>query len=143
MGIILSINVSKKKGCRKKRVEKARVNEYGIEGDAHAGKGLRQMSFLTLESIEKMRKKGYNIQYGELAENITLGGISPNDIKVGKKLKIGKEVIVEITKIGKDCKEDCSLFKGHFEDCMMAKEGFFAKVIRGGEIKIGDAVEIT
>ena len=140
MAKIVSINVSNKKGCRKYPIKEAFL-KYGIEGDAHSGKGERQLSLLSTSSIEKMRKKGYNIQYGELAENITIDGIKASDIKIGLKMAIGK-AIIEVTKIGKDCNKECELFKGKVEDCMMAKEGFFAKVIKEGEIKIGSNIKI-
>ncbi len=141
-GKILSINISKKKGCRKYPVESAVITDMGIDGDAHAGPGVKQISLLTLKSIEKMRKKGYKIEYGELAENLTIDGIKPDEIRIGMRIRIGKNAIIEVTKIGKECHEECELFKGKIEDCMMAKEGFFARVIRGGEIKVGDAVSI-
>jgi len=140
MAKIISINRSREKGCRKYPVIRAFL-KYGIEGDAHAGKGEKQISLLTLRSIEKMRERGYNIQYGELAENITLDGLDPSEIKIGMKLGIG-DAIIEVTKIGKKCNHDCELFKGNVEDCMMAKEGFFAKVIKEGEIKVGDEIKI-
>ena len=140
MAKIISINVSRRKGCRKYPVKSAFLKN-GIVGDAHAGKGEKQLSLLTKSSIEKMWRKGYNIQYGELAENITIDGIEAEDIKVGMRMKIG-EAIIEVNKIGKECNKECELFKGKIEDCMMAKEGFFAKVIKEGEIKVGNEVMI-
>lgn len=140
MGKLLSINVSREKGCRKYPVKNAVITEMGIEGDAHAGPGVKQISILTLRSIEKMRAMGYKIDYGMLAENLTVDGIEPDEVRIGSILKIGESVVLEVTKIGKDCRENCELFKGKVEDCMMAKEGFFAKVIEGGKIKVGDEV---
>jgi len=140
-GIVSSINISDRKGQRKKPVKVARITKYGIEGDAHAGEWHRQISLLAEESIEKMRKKGLQIGYGDFAENITTKGINLAEIKVGQRLRIGNEVIVEVTQIGKKCHDECEI-KRLIGECIMPKEGIFARVIVEGTIKVGDKITV-
>ncbi|MCD6447835.1 MAG: MOSC domain-containing protein [Thermoplasmata archaeon] len=113
----------------------------GIKGDAHAGRWHRQISLLAEESIEKMRKKGLQIGYGDFAENITTKGINLAELKVGQRLKIGNEVIIEVTQIGKKCHDDCEI-KRLTGECVMPKEGIFARVIAGGTIRVGDNITV-
>ena len=138
---MVSINISDKKGQKKKPVERARITMEGIKGDAHAGRWHRQISLLAEESIEKMRKKGLQIGYGDFAENITTKGINLAELKVGQRLKIGNEVIIEVTQIGKKCHDDCEI-KRLTGECVMPKEGIFARVIAGGVIKVGDNITV-
>ena len=138
-GIVISINISHKKGLKKTPVKEAIVNERGIVGDAHAGEWHRQISLLAEESIEKMRELGLKIGYGDFAENITTRDIDLSKLMVGQKLKIGKEVILEITQIGKKCHDECEI-KRLVGKCVMPKEGIFARVISGGKIKVGDEI---
>jgi MOSC domain-containing protein YiiM len=140
-GIVLSINISSEKGQKKRPVERARITMEGIEGDAHAGKWHRQLSLLAEESIEKMRKKGLQIGYGDFAENITTKGINLAELKVGQRLKIGNEVVIEVTQVGKKCHDDCEIKKITGE-CVMPKEGIFARVIVDGTIRVGDSITI-
>lgn len=139
-GKILSINISERKGDRKYPIEKARVTMMGIEGDVHAGNWHRQVSLLADESIEKIKSKGLEINYGDFAENLTVKGIDLSKIVVGKRIKVGKDVILEVTQIGKECHEDCAI-KKQIGRCIMPLEGIFTKVISGGIIKVGDNVE--
>lgn len=138
---MLSINISSEKGQKKRPVERARITMEGIEGDAHAGKWHRQLSLLAEESIEKMRKKGLQIGYGDFAENITTKGINLAELKVGQRLKIGNEVVIEVTQVGKKCHDDCEIKKITGE-CVMPKEGIFARVIVDGTIRVGDSITI-
>ena len=140
-GIVVSINISERKGERKKPVGMARITMEGIEGDAHAGKWHRQISLLAEESIEKMREKGMKISYGDFAENITTKGINLAELEVGQRLKIGNEVIIEVTQIGKKCHDDCEI-KRLTGECVMPKEGIFARVIEEGIIKEGDKIVV-
>jgi len=112
-----------------------------LMNDVHAGNWHRQVSFLALESIEKMRAKGLNASYGDFAENITTLGIDLISLPVGTKLKLGNEVEVVITQIGKKCHLGCEIFK-LTGDCVMPKEGIFAKVLKGGTISIADEIRI-
>ncbi len=141
-GIVISINISENKGTTKKAIEEAYIIEnYGIEGDAHAGSHWnRQISLLAIESIEKMKEKGISLNYGDFAENITTVGIDLLSLPVGTKIQIG-ECILEITQHGKKCHSKCEIFK-IVGDCIMPREGVFAKVLKGGKIKVGEIINI-
>lgn len=143
IGKIVAISISKKKGIPKTNVQSARLIEnHGIGGDIHAGNWHRQVSFLALESIDKMREKGLpNLRPGAFAENITTEFLILPEIEVGTRIKIGKETELEITQIGKECHSKCAIFY-RVGDCVMPREGIFARVIRGGEIFIGDEIII-
>ncbi|MCP4652725.1 MAG: MOSC domain-containing protein [Candidatus Omnitrophica bacterium] len=147
-GKVFSINVSKKKGTPKTPVKKARLIEnFGIEGDAHGEAGIRQVSLLALESIEKqlacpkVQQKGISLKPGDFAENVTTQGLALVDLLIGTKLKIGAEVILEISKIGKECHKYCAIYY-KTGDCIMPREGIFAKVIKAGTIAVSDSIEI-
>ncbi len=138
---VISINISKEKGTTKEPVQEAIVIEnYGIQGDAHAGSHWhRQISLLSYESIQKMKDKGLSLKHGDFAENITTEGIDLLSLPVGTKIQIG-EVILEISQHGKSCHSKCQIFK-IVGDCIMPKEGIFAKVLKGGKIKVGDEIK--
>ncbi|HPC66928.1 MAG TPA: MOSC domain-containing protein [Syntrophorhabdaceae bacterium] len=141
-GKVLSVNISKDKGEKKNNIGRCRlIEEKGLEGDAHAGFMHRQVSLLALESIEKMRKKGINIEYGDFAENLTVEGMDLLSLPVGTKLRVGDGVILRVTQIGKQCHKGCAIFQ-QVGDCVMPKEGIFAEVITGGDVKIGDNIEV-
>jgi len=113
---------------------------FGIEGDAHAGNWQRQVSLLADESIVKMRAKGANVTEGDFAENITTEGVDLRSLKIGSKLKLGSVAEVEITQFGKECHNRCEIFQ-QVGDCVMPREGVFAKVTKPGQIKVGDIIE--
>lgn len=139
---IVSLAVSKKKGTRKKIVEEAfLVQDHGIEGDAHAGPWHRQVSFLAAESIEKARNQGLEVTFGDFAENIATSGIDWLEIPVGTQLRLGDRVLVEVTQIGKECHNRCAIYY-QAGDCIMPKEGIFARVLEGGKIRPGDIIAI-
>lgn len=140
-GKIISINISKRKGTRKERIDEAFcIEEHGLKGDAHAGSGIRQVSLLSVESINKMRKKGLAVKSGDFAENLTVEGLNLLDFSVGTKFKAG-DVILELSQVGKECHTKCAIYY-QAGDCVMPKEGIFAKVIKRGAIKIGDRIEV-
>ncbi|MDQ7798017.1 MAG: MOSC domain-containing protein [Candidatus Edwardsbacteria bacterium] len=140
MGKILSINISTRKGEKKTRVQTAVLKEnHGIVGDAHAGDWHRQVSLLAADSVDKMRGRGVELHPGDFAENLTIEGIDLKCLKIGQRLKIGSEIILEITQIGKECHDGCAI-KQQVGDCVMPREGVFARVIKGGEIKTGDQI---
>ncbi len=142
MARIISINISEKKGTRKRPVMEAVINEdFGIVGDAHGGAWHRQISLLGIESIEKMRQKGLQVNPGDFAENITTEGIDLLSLPIGTKLKIGP-VLAEVTQIGKECHTRCAIYR-QAGDCVMPREGIFVKVLKGGIIKTGDEIEIA
>ncbi|GAG62528.1 unnamed protein product [marine sediment metagenome] len=138
-GRVVSINISKHKGVSKKSVNSCLINNFGFKGDAHSGKWHRQVSLLSEESINKMRKKAFNISSGSFAENITTEGIDLLKISIGNRLKIGNDVILEVSQKGKICPKPCSIYY-KIGNCIMPKEGVFAKVIKQGEVKVGDAI---
>jgi cyclic pyranopterin phosphate synthase len=140
MGKIISINISTHKGQKKHQIDFAVLKEnHGIEGDAHAGDWHRQVSLLAQESVDKMRGKGVELHPGDFAENLTVENIELSNLKIGQRLKIGSEVILVITQIGKECHNDCAI-KQQVGDCVMPREGVFARVIKGGEIKTGNQI---
>ncbi|MFC1521011.1 MOSC domain-containing protein [Elusimicrobiota bacterium] len=140
-GKILAICTSSKKGVKKQSVKQARlVENHGIEGDAHAGDWHRQVSLLAVESIDKIRAKGLEVGFGSFAENIATQGIDLVSLKIGQGLRIGNEIVLEVAQIGKECHDRCEIFKA-VGDCVMPREGVFARVIKGGSVKPGDVIE--
>ena len=140
MAKVLAVCISENKGERKKPVESVTLREnHGIVGDGHAGDWHRQVSLLAEESIDKMRALGLNVTAGDFAENITTSGIVLVTLPIGSRLQIG-ETLLEVTQIGKECHTRCAIFY-QAGDCVMPKEGIFAKVITGGVIKPGDEIK--
>jgi MOSC domain-containing protein YiiM len=140
---IVSIAVSKKKGTTKHCVDQAELLEnHGIQGDAHAGDWHRQLSFLAAESIEAVGTREFVLNFGDFAENIATTGIDWKVQKIGQQVQLGEEALVEITQIGKECHKKCAIFY-RTGDCIMPKEGVFAKILKGGHIKVGDAVQLV
>lgn len=139
----MAVCISEEKGTTKTVIEKGQLIEnFGLKGDSHAGKWHRQLSLLDQSSIDKMRGKGYELDFGDFAENITTKGLENlYQLPVGQKLKINDQIILEITQIGKKCHHDCEIMQT-IGDCVMPREGVFAKVITGGEIEAGDKIEI-
>jgi MOSC domain-containing protein YiiM len=139
---IVSIAISKKKGTRKTTVDEAYVSKnHGLEGDAHAGDWHRQVSFLAAESIAKARQQGLDVTFGDFAENIATEGIDWPSLPVGTRLRLGEKVLVEITQIGKECHNKCAIYY-KAGDCIMPREGVFARVIEEGPIRIGDDIRL-
>ena len=129
-----------KKGERKTQVGIAELRpEHGIVGDAHVGEWHRQVSLLSIESIRKMQKMGLDVDSGDFAENITTEGVNLAFLPIGSRLKIG-ETILEVTQIGKECHTRCAIYH-QAGDCVMPKEGVFAKVITGGVVRSKDEIE--
>ena len=142
MGEVKAVCISTKKGMPKESVDSIRVLEdYGIEGDAHAGKWHRQVSLLSYEAIEEFKKKGIEIRDGAFGENIVVSGYDLKSFKPGTVIRIG-DVILELTQIGKECHSHCVIYHT-VGDCIMPREGVFAVVRRGGTVKPGDQVEIV
>jgi MOSC domain-containing protein YiiM len=137
---IVSIAVSHKKGTRKQCVDAAElVVEHGLKSDAHSGPWHRQVSFLASESIEQARQSGLDVEFGSFAENIATVGIDWIKVPVGTRFKLGETALVEITQIGKECKNKCAIYY-QAGDCIMPREGVFARVLQGGVIRTGDEI---
>jgi MOSC domain-containing protein YiiM len=142
-GKVLSVNIADRKGQKKSNIGCGLlIEDVGLQDDAHAGSDIRQVSLLATESIEKTRAKGLNVQYGDFAENLTTEGIDLPSLPIGAKLKIGADVLMEVTQIGKVCHDRCHIFFT-VGDCVMPREGIFAKVLAGGQVKIGDGIEVV
>ncbi|MBR1730042.1 MAG: molybdenum cofactor biosynthesis protein [Selenomonadaceae bacterium] len=142
MSKIKAICISEKRGTRKFMIEEANfITEFGIEHDAHAGDWHRQVSFLGLNEIEEFRNRGGNVNFGDFGENIVADEITFKNLPIGTRLKSG-EVYFEITQIGKECHSHCQIYH-QVGDCIMPREGVFARVLHGGKIKVGDELEIT
>lgn len=144
-GKVVSVNLSKRKGVPKVPVPEAEIKEeWGLVGDVHAGPGERQVSLLALEAIERQREvlggkvcpkaKG-ELGPGSFAENLTVEGLPLAELPVGTRLEVG-EVLLEITRIGKECHVGCAIYK-LLGSCVMPKEGVFARVLKGGKVRPG------
>jgi TatD DNase family protein len=116
------------------------VEGFGIEGDAHGGSWHRQISLLSWEKIEEFNRRGASVTDGDFGENIVVSGIDLRSLPVGSRLKFD-DALLEVTQIGKECHEHCEIFK-RVGDCIMPREGIFAKVITGGSVGKGDTVEV-
>lgn len=143
MAKVVAVNISEKKKTPKKTIPEGKlIEDFGFEGDAHAGNWHRQVSLLAKESIERaqgMRTDG--LCHGMFAENITTEGIVLHTLPVGTKLAIGDEALIEITQIGKECHDGCAI-RELVGQCIMPKEGIFGKVLRGGTVKAGDEITV-
>lgn len=141
MGIVKAVCISEKKGTQKHPVPQGEfVEDLGIAGDAHAGKWHRQVSLLSLEKIEEFRRRGAQVEFGDFGENLVVEGFDFASLPVGCVLSCG-EVQLEVTQIGKECHAHCAIFQ-QTGDCIMPREGVFAKVLKGGVIRPGDSMEI-
>jgi len=142
-GKIIAINISETKGVVKQPIKTGMFKvDHGLVGDAHAGNWHRQVSLLDNSSIEKLKNlEGVGFSTGKFAENLTTEGIVLYELPVGTKLKIG-ETIQEVTQIGKKCHVGCEI-KKLVGDCVMPKEGIFTKILKDGEIKEGDLIEVV
>lgn len=137
---VVAVCTSEKKGERKTPVEQVLLKEkHGVADDAHAGPWHRQVSLLAMESIDKMTALGLEVGPGDFAENITTIGIDLVSLPVGSRLAVGG-AFVEITQIGKECHNRCAIYH-QAGDCVMPKEGIFAKVIKEGQVSPGDEIQ--
>ena len=140
-GLVVAVSVSESKGERKTPAASVQLREnHGIIGDAHAGDWHRQISLLALESIAKMQALGLSVGPGDFAENLTTQGIDLVSLPIGTRLAIGP-VELEISQIGKVCHTRCAIFY-QAGDCVMPKEGVFAKVVSGGVIRPQDRIQL-
>jgi len=142
MGVIHSICISEKKGVVKKAIDYAEfIEDFGIKGDAHAGKWHRQVSLLSKQSIDEMKKELPFITNGSFAENIVVDKLELKNIKIGDKFQIGNKILLEVTQIGKKCHSECIIGQTTGK-CIMPTEGIFARVLKGGSVNVGTSIEI-
>ena len=141
MGIIQAICISEVRGVQKHAIPEADLTpEWGIVGDAHGGNWHRQVSLLGLEKIEAFRAKGADVAYGAFGENLVVDGFDFRTLPVGSLLAVG-DVLLQMTQIGKECHNHCAIYKA-VGDCIMPREGVFAKVLHGGHIQVGDEMKL-
>ena len=138
----MAVCISEKRGTQKKSIEKVRLIEnFGLEGDAHGGNWHRQVSLLSYEKVRAFEEKGISVEDGAFGENLLVEGFDFKILPVGPRFRCG-EVLLEMTQIGKECHSHCEIYQA-VGDCIMPREGVFARVLRGGEIQIGDEMEIV
>lgn len=142
MGKIMAVCISEKRGTQKKNIEKVRLIEnFGLEGDAHGGNWHRQVSLLSYEKVRAFEEKGISVEDGAFGENLLVEGFDFKTLPVGTRFRCG-DVLLEMTQIGKECHSHCEIYQA-VGDCIMPREGVFARVLHGGEIQIGDEMEIV
>lgn len=142
---IVSINTSAHKGTRKTPVADGHdtvIKQFGLASDAHAGHWHRQVSFLAAESIDTARARGLDVCEGDFGENFTTQGINLLSLPLGTQLKLGSKVLVEISQIGKVCHTRCAIYY-LAGDCIFPHEGIFGVVLQGGEVHIGDDIQVV
>ncbi len=137
-GLVVSLNISERKGTKKRPVKEVTITRTGIEGDAHSGDWHRQVSLLADESVDKMRKVHKDISPGDFAENITTCGLNLMEMPMGQRLMVG-EAELEVSQIGKECHMGCEI-RNLVGDCVMPREGIFTKVVRPGRVAVGDHI---
>lgn len=142
MGKIMAVCISEKRGTQKKNIEKVRLIEnFGLEGDAHGGNWHRQVSLLSYEKVRVFEEKGISVEDGAFGENLLVEGFDFKTLPVGTRFHCG-EALLEMTQIGKECHSHCEIYQA-VGDCIMPREGVFARVLHGGMIQIGDEMEIV
>lgn len=142
MGKVLAVCTSERKGTQKADVNSAHfISDWGIDGDAHAGKWHRQVSLLSAEKIDEFNKRGANVTPGAFGENLVVEGYDFKTLPVGTRFRCG-EVLLELTQIGKECHSHCEIFK-KMGECIMPHEGVFTRVLQGGTITVGDELYIV
>ena len=141
MGNVIAVCVSEQKGTQKKNVNSAVfISDWGIEGDAHAGKWHRQVSLLSHDKIEAFRARGAEVSDGAFGENLVVSGIDFRALPIGTRFACN-DVLLELTQIGKECHNGCEIFK-KMGDCIMPREGVFTRVLNGGTISVGDKLTV-
>ena len=140
---VTAVSISKTKGVRKENIpEGLLIENHGFKDDAHAGDWHRQVSLLAIESIQKIIEKGLDVGPGDFAENITTSGIDLVNLPIGTVLKVGEDVLMEVTQIGKECHSRCAIYY-QAGDCVMPREGIFTKILKGGVVKKHDPIVVV
>jgi MOSC domain-containing protein YiiM len=139
-GTIVAISISERKGVKKRNIgEAVLLKDLGIEHDAHAEGGNRQVSLLMDESIRRMQDTGVEVAHGDFAENIVTSGFDLLALHVGDTIRIGEQIVLEVTMIGKECHSPCAIYY-QVGYCIMPEEGIFCRVVEPGRIRVGDPV---
>lgn len=142
-GSVLAVCISPRKGEKKVDMGRALlVKDHGLSGDAHGGPWHRQVSLLSIDSVNKMRAMGAVVGFGDFAENLNIKGLELFTLPIGTHMKVGKEVELEVTQIGKECHHGCAI-RQQVGDCVMPREGVFARVVTGGLVEAGDEIEVV
>jgi MOSC domain-containing protein YiiM len=140
---ILAVCISEETGVQKHAVAEIAIRPgHGLEGDAHARDWHRQVSLLAEESIDKMRAKGLELASGAFGENLVTRGLDLTDLPIGTQLKVGGEILLEVTQIGKVCHDRCAIYYAAGE-CIMPTEGIFCRVLEGGTVRPGDPIDVV
>lgn len=134
MGKVLAINISEVRGIVKDSVEEVNVIEnWGLEGDAHAGDWDRQVSIFPVEALAKVpAAKREEVLSAGYTENFTISGIPLEELGAGSIVRIG-EAEIQIMQVGKEHKE-------HGRPYIVSREGRFGRVLKGGKVQTGDEV---
>ena len=143
MARIVAVCRSKRKGTKKEDIGEGLLKiNYGLVGDAHGDcNSHRQISLLAIESINKLCDPGLKVGPGDFAENLTTKGLDVTSLKIGGRMKVGEEVLLEITQLGKECRSPCAIYR-KLGKCIMPEEGIFTRVLRGGVVRVGDRIKI-
>ena len=140
-GKVVAVSIGHRKGEKKTNIRECKlIVDKGLEDDAHAGNWHRQVSLLAVESISRIKDKGLDVRPGDFAENITTKGLKLWGMPIGTLLQVGQKAIIEVTQIGKECHTRCAIYH-QVGDCVMPKEGIFARVIKGGMIRPDDSIK--
>jgi MOSC domain-containing protein YiiM len=144
MARVIAVCKSEKKGTKKKDVGAGLLKaEFGLVGDAHADCCThRQVSLLAMESIDKMRALGLDVDPGDFAENLTTEDMDLVSLPVGTRISVGEQIVLEITQIGKECHTGCAIYR-QVGKCIMPEEGVFARLIKGGPVRTGDRIKVV
>lgn len=139
---IVAVSASKRKGEKKINIPEGELREnHGLVGDAHADGSHRQLSLLALESIEAMRRRGADVNPGDFAENLTTEGLRLHELPIGAQIRIGEDILLELTQIGKECHSGCAIQK-QVGSCVMPREGVFCRILSGGMVRPGDSISL-
>jgi MOSC domain-containing protein YiiM len=143
MARIVAVCTSEEKGTTKKPIKEGVLKEdYGLVGDAHADCCThRQVSLLAIESIQRIKEEGFDVGPGDFAENLTTEGVELVSLPVGARISIGKDILLEVTQIGKKCHSGCAIYR-EIGKCIMPREGIFARVVHGGPVRAGDRLKV-
>ncbi|MBQ8162470.1 MAG: MOSC domain-containing protein [Clostridia bacterium] len=141
-GTIRAVCLSEKRGTVKQNVHRGHLKEnWGLEGDAHAGDWHRQVSLLSFQQVEAFNEKGGQVKDGDFGENLLVDGIDCASLPVGTHLQCG-DALLEVTQIGKECHTHCEIYK-RVGQCIMPTQGIFTRVLRGGDVQEGDVIQVV